>query len=191
MERNEAYRPNGTLPMTAPLDKPPVAGLVERLRELLAKATRGDWQVIVEKHPHYLGGEHTERRIFTTWNDPQLKGPWGVVNSSIGIAVEREQPVRHMVSISAEDAALICEMRNALSDLLSALEALSRRAEAAEALAERLKMEAQIHAGEARTANATIAEIYQLCTGATGEPGNWHGAEPVREMIAASRGTGK
>jgi hypothetical protein len=52
-------------------------------------------------------------------------------------------------------------------------------------LVERLKQEAQIHAQEARTANATIAEIYQLCTGATGEPGNWNGAEPVRALIAA------
>lgn len=51
-------------------------------------------------------------------------------------------------------------------------------------LIERLRMEAQIHAQEARTANATIAEIYQLCSGGKGEPGNWHGAEPVRELIA-------
>lgn len=50
-------------------------------------------------------------------------------------------------------------------------------------LCERLKMEAQIHAQEARTANATIAEIYQIVTGKTGEPGNWNGAEPVRERI--------
>lgn len=47
-----------------------------------------------------------------------------------------------------------------------------------------LKQEAQIHAQEARTANATIAEIYQVCSGATGEQGNWHGAEPVRMRIA-------
>lgn len=53
-----------------------------------------------------------------------------------------------------------------------------------EALAERLKQEAQIHAQEARTANHTIGEIYQCVTGATGEPGNWHGAEPVRARIA-------
>ncbi len=52
-------------------------------------------------------------------------------------------------------------------------------------LAERLKLEAKIHAGEARGANHTIAEIYQLCTGATGEPGNWNGAEPVRAALAA------
>lgn len=60
-----------------------------------------------------------------------------------------------------------------------------RKIEELTALAERLKLEAQIHAGEARSANATIAEIYQLCTGSTGEPGNWHGAEPVRQALAS------
>ncbi|MBX9850042.1 MAG: hypothetical protein K2X64_12160 [Rhodocyclaceae bacterium] len=54
-------------------------------------------------------------------------------------------------------------------------------------LVERLKLEAQSHAQEARSANATIAEIYQLCTGSTGEPGNWNGAEPVRKVLADLR----
>jgi hypothetical protein len=40
-------------------------------------------------------------------------------------------------------------------------------------LAAYLKLQAQCHAQEARTANATIAEIYRLCTNGTGEPGNW------------------
>ena len=48
---------------------------------------------------------------------------------------------------------------------------------------ERLKQEAQIHAMEARTANATISEIYRAVTGGTGEPGSWRGAEPVRECV--------
>jgi hypothetical protein len=43
--------------------------------------------------------------------------------------------------------------------------------------------EAQVHAQEARTQRATVHETYQLCTGATGEPGDWHGAEPVRRVI--------
>lgn len=47
----------------------------------------------------------------------------------------------------------------------------------------RMKLEAQIHAQEARTSSATIAEIYQCVTGSTGEPGNWNGANPVRERI--------
>lgn len=45
-----------------------------------------------------------------------------------------------------------------------------------------LLQEAEIHAQESSTANATIYDIYQLCTGSTGEPGNWNGAKPVREM---------
>lgn len=50
-------------------------------------------------------------------------------------------------------------------------------------LAATLKLQAQIHAQEARTANSTIAEIYQCVSGATGEAGNWHGAQPVRDVI--------
>lgn len=50
-------------------------------------------------------------------------------------------------------------------------------------LISRLKHEAQIHAQEARTANSTITEIYQVISGATGEPGNWNGAEPVRAYV--------
>lgn len=51
-------------------------------------------------------------------------------------------------------------------------------------LCDRLKQEAQIQAQEARTANATIAEIYRIVSGGKGEPGNWNGAEPVRKRIA-------
>ena len=50
---------------------------------------------------------------------------------------------------------------------------------------ERLTQEAQGWAQEARTHKATVHEIYQLVTGATGEPGNWHGAEPVRTKLAS------
>lgn len=62
--------------------------------------------------------------------------------------------------------------------------ALQARVAELETTSENLKLQAQIHAQEARTANATIAKIYQCVTGATGEPGNWHGAEPVRRRIA-------
>jgi len=46
-----------------------------------------------------------------------------------------------------------------------------------------LRLQAQCHAGEARAANATIREIYQVVTGARGEPGTWNGANPVREAF--------
>jgi hypothetical protein len=66
-------------------------------------------------------------------------------------------------------------------------DAAERRAGEAEALAERLKREAVQHAQEARTANSTIAEIYQVVCEGKGEPGNWNGAEPVRERFNALR----
>lgn len=55
--------------------------------------------------------------------------------------------------------------------------------EALQDLYDRLQLEARCHAQEARTANATIAEIYRLVSGGTGEPGNWNGTEPVRRKL--------
>lgn len=46
-----------------------------------------------------------------------------------------------------------------------------------------LMQQAQQHAMEARTANATLNEIYQLVSRATGEKANWNGAQPVREKL--------
>ncbi|MDR5867979.1 hypothetical protein [Halomonas koreensis] len=49
---------------------------------------------------------------------------------------------------------------------------------------EAARQEARTHAQEARTQRATVHEIYQVASGSTGEPGDWHGAEPVRELVA-------
>ncbi|MQB09575.1 hypothetical protein DXT96_06860 [Agrobacterium sp. ICMP 6402] len=97
----------------------------------------------------------------------------------------------------------------AISELVSTLESLQRENEelrekaalhSADAktawaecdelrgLADRLKMEAQTHAMEARGANATINEIYQIITGGKGEPGTWNGAEPVRAYVEVAKG---
>ncbi|MEJ8308547.1 hypothetical protein [Agrobacterium larrymoorei] len=77
-----------------------------------------------------------------------------------------------------------------ISDLLidrslasAEIDRLKRENEELQKLADRLKLEAQGHAMEARTANSTIYEIYQIVTGAKGEPGNWSGAEPVRKFV--------
>ncbi|SDF71912.1 Protein of unknown function [Onishia taeanensis] len=56
-----------------------------------------------------------------------------------------------------------------------------------DALAEKLeavRLEAKTHAQEARTQRSTVHEIYQLVTGASGEPGDWHGVKPIRELVA-------
>lgn len=78
-----------------------------------------------------------------------------------------------------------CEEQARLNGMGASREAaLEARLAKAESLSDQLKLAAQVHAQESRTANATIAEIYQLVTGATGEPGDWNGAEPVRTYIA-------
>lgn len=68
------------------------------------------------------------------------------------------------------------------------LDAKDAEIERLRALVLRLRLEAQGHAQEARTANGTIREAYQVVTGATGEPGNWNGAEPIREEINRLKG---
>jgi hypothetical protein len=72
--------------------------------------------------------------------------------------------------------------------LASTLESLQRENEELRNLDYRLKQEAQIHAMEARSANSTINEIYQIISGGKGEPANYHGAEPVRKYVEAVNG---
>ena len=61
----------------------------KELREALAAGpTEGPWGVEITEHPYKLNEiqrTHIERRIFTKWDHPQLKGPIGVVNRSIGL----------------------------------------------------------------------------------------------------------
>ncbi len=65
--------------------------------------------------------------------------------------------------------------------------AILDRAVALQNLTDRLKLEAQIHVGEARGANATIHEAYQAVTEGKGEPGNWNGSVPIKEELARLR----
>lgn len=81
--------------------------------------TKGPWQVVTTNLPHSLGGNHVETRIFTEWNDPQMKGPLGVVNISYGLAKETGGPVQQFIWISPENAQLIAaapDLADALKD---------------------------------------------------------------------------
>jgi DNA repair exonuclease SbcCD ATPase subunit len=53
-----------------------------------------------------------------------------------------------------------------------------------EAELDTIKQQAQIWKQEARTQASIVRECYQACTGSTGEPGDWNGAKPVRELAA-------
>ena len=77
---------------------------------------------------------------------------------------------------------LVTETLPSLIDPPGEIATLRAQLAAAEELTERLRIEAQTHAQEARTQRATVHECYQTATGGTGEPGDWHGAEPVRKM---------
>ena len=50
---------------------------------------------------------------------------------------------------------------------------------------EKLKLEAQSHAQEARTQRSTVHEIYQIIGS---NKGDWNGAEPVREFVDTIKG---
>ena len=72
-------------------------------------------------------------------------------------------------------------------DAITALDALRTALTEALALSDRLRQEAEIHAQEARTMKAIVHEAYQVATGATGEPGNWNGAQPIRDALERVR----
>lgn len=74
-----------------------------------------------------------------------------------------------------------------IRSLLDLIAQQAARLEEKDALIERLRLEAQTHAGEARCHKSTVHEAYQACTGATGEPGNWHGAEPIKTALASAK----
>lgn len=70
------------------------------------------------------------------------------------------------------------ELIRQLADALEANRKLQDRCD-------HLLLQAQCQAQEMRTHKATVHEMYQVLTGASGEPGNWHGAEPARKVMAA------
>lgn len=64
-------------------------------------------------------------------------------------------------------------MSDELDELRNKVAALQQQAEA-------WKMEAAAH-------KASLHEVYQLLTDATGEPANWNGARPVKQFLEADR----
>jgi hypothetical protein len=67
------------------------------------------------------------------------------------------------------------------------IERLTARVAELQDINAKLVLEARIHSTESDTQKSTVHEIYQDCTGAIGEPGDWNGAEPVRKAIKDAR----
>jgi len=72
------------------------------------KHTPGPWQVEVARRPHRRGF-HIETRIFTNYDDPQLKAPYPVVTGSVGIGPTGSPNPIHFVRINERDASLIAD----------------------------------------------------------------------------------
>ena len=78
-----------------------------------------------------------------------------------------------------EKVSLTCEV--------NLLEVATAEIERLRNLVDRLRTEAQIHSGEARTANSSLHDAYQAASGGRGEPGNWNGANPIKDEIERLR----
>jgi hypothetical protein len=72
----------------------------------------------------------------------------------------------------------IGEAQQAITDLSADLAALTSENA-------NLRLQAESWAMEAKTHESSLHEAYQAVTGATGEPGNWNGARPIIEALAA------
>ena len=95
----------------------------------------------------------------------------------------------HAAVIAAKDAAnaaLMAERSNLIETKRQQLAAKDAEIERLNTLNANLVMQAKGHAQEARTANSTIYEIYQVLSGGKGEPGNWNGADPARRYVEAA-----
>lgn len=82
------------------------------------------------------------------------------------------------------------QLANFIEALDAAVQAERERADKAERVRDNARAQAESWAQEARTQRATVHDAYQAATGATGEPGDWHGAQPVRDALAAADAAG-
>ncbi len=89
---------------------------IAEIKAGLAGVTPGPWQTVETAKPYHvlqssgdLKGNHTERRIFTTWLHPQFKDWVAVVKSASGLSFPNQRP-HHFVSIRPEDAAHIARL---------------------------------------------------------------------------------
>lgn len=76
----------------------------------------------------------------------------------------------------AADASFCDVSHKHMPALLALVDALTAERDA-------IKQQAQIWKMEAMAHKSTGQECYQACTGSTGEPGDWNGANPVRELV--------
>lgn len=152
---------------------------IQQLSELERKATPGPWYPKPATYGWDVWGNLDDGT--DGWIGPvkRVISPHSSIHSAQDICRDSDE--------TEANAALIVAMRNALPALLASLASKDAEIERLKTLTETLKMQASCHAMEARGANATIHESYQAVTGATGEPGNWNGARPIKDALVTER----
>lgn len=76
------------------------------------------------------------------------------------------------------------DLERRLIEDLTKIATLTKHVEELTTLSHHLKQQAIGNAQEMRTQKSIVREMYQVLTGATGEPGDWNGAEPARKVMA-------
>lgn len=147
--------------------------LVERLDELGKAATPGPWEC--GPTPRYLGSSQFADGKSRHEDPVTLRAPT--------VHTEEIATTWTYLLPAMANAQLIAGMRNSLPALSAGVREMVRERARLQNERDALKLQAECHAMEARGQRSTVEEIYQLCTGATGEPGTWNGAEPVRRLV--------
>ena len=91
----------------------------------MSKHTPGPWKVVEQLIPHYLGGHHVARTIYTGWDHPQMKGPLPVVCIATGIPENHSDEAVRFCSISDADARLISTAPRLLKALIGLVDAVN------------------------------------------------------------------
>ncbi|CAM3310173.1 hypothetical protein [Halomonas lysinitropha] len=104
-----------------------------------------------------------------------------LLTSTLALAWHASDPQTRKVADAA--AVQVERLQAAKTKAEEAELAAAQELDEVKAKADRLQLEAEASAQEARTQRATVHEIYQVVTKGTGEPGDWHGAGPVRALM--------
>lgn len=100
-----------------------------QVQELLGRATPGEWKVFEDTIPWSLSndrrGVHTQRRICTAWDHPQLRAPACITNLAFGVGLhDAATKGVQFVSMSREDGDAIIAAVNWLREHIPALLAM-------------------------------------------------------------------
>lgn len=141
--------------------------LSHEIERALEKITPGPWQVVEDYYEEHVVdgkqrgpvGKVAQRRIFTTWDHPQLKGPLGVVNGFVTIAKVMGQSPYHGVSMTAEDAEFIAQAPDLLRRAVDALRQQGEQIEHARALVQNWRQDAPAQSIRHRMMNACANEL--------------------------------